>query len=277
MVFATAHDGYALNEVKGVTALYVTLDGARSWHRQTITNDAVIGGLVATSKNVYVIAMRCAKMANGNTGCGHYELFRSGLAAENWTSTPIPNGNASPYGYLGRPAVYGDMVWFSEQLHNSLLVTSRDDGASFGTRVVPKLASTAGCYLTATSATSLWAECPTGMLESLFFSSDAGKTWTSLLSPQGPAFAGTGGGAFDPVSSDLAYIDFGQMPRTNNVVRVTNAGRDPKAVGTLKCLEVYSIVFFDRANGLSVCSDFTHTYFERSIDGGAHWQRFVLR
>ena len=276
VVFATARDGYALNEVNGATTLYVTLDGARSWHRQAITNGAVIGGLVATSTKVYVIAMRCAKMTSGNTGCGHYQLFRSGLLAQQWTSTPIPNGNASPYDYLGRPTAYGDMVFLSEQLHNALLITSRDGGASFDTRLVPRLTSVAGCSLTATSSTALWAECPTGMLVSLFYSGDAGNKWTSLLNPRGPAFAGTGGGAFDPVSSDLAYIDFGQMPRTNNVVRVTNAGRDVKAVGTLKCLDVYSMVFFNRAHGLAVCSDYTHTYFERSVDGGAHWRRFVL-
>lgn len=276
VVFATAYDGYALDEVKGITVLYVTHDGARSWRRQAIAKGAAIGELVATSRNIYVIAMRCAAMANLNAGCGHYELFRSGLAADDWMSTPIPNGDASPYGYLGRPAAYGDTVWLSEQLHNSLLFTSRNGGASYSTRVVPKLVSTAGCNLTATSSATLWAECPTGMMVSFFFSSDAGKSWTSLLSP-GPQFAGTGGGAFDPVSPDLAYIDFGQMTRTNNIARVTNAGRDLTAVGTLKCLDVYSMVFFDRVHGLSVCSDYTHTYFERSIDGGAHWKRFALR
>ena len=59
VVFATALDGYALDEVKGETTLYVTRDGARSWRRQTITSGTVIGGITTTSKSVYVIAIRC--------------------------------------------------------------------------------------------------------------------------------------------------------------------------------------------------------------------------
>ena len=56
------------------------------------------------------------------------------------------------------------------------------------------------------SPTALWAECPTGMLASFFYSGDAGVHWTSVSRYE---YSGTGGGAFDPVSSSLAYLDFG--------------------------------------------------------------------
>ncbi|MBW4078338.1 MAG: hypothetical protein HIU84_07485 [Acidobacteria bacterium] len=277
MVFATAHDGYALDEVNGVTTLYVTHDGARSWHRQVVSNDLTISDLAASVSTVYVVAKRCAKQVNGNTGCTHYELFRTDLAAKRWTATSIPNGDASPWDFIGTPAVFDNTIWISEQTRTALLVSSKDGGKSFKSRPVPSLSSVAGCSLSATSATSLWAECPTGMMASFFFSSDAGRSWRSVLGPHDPHFAGTGGGAFDPVSPDLAYIDFGQTRRTNNVFRVSTARRELMAVGTLTCPEVLSMVFTSRENELALCSDFRHTHFERSTDGGAHWRRFKLR
>ncbi|MHB1208842.1 MAG: beta propeller repeat protein [Acidimicrobiales bacterium] len=277
MVFATAHDGYALDEVNGVTTLYVTHDGARSWHRQVVSNDLTISDLAASESTVYVVAMRCAKQGNGNMGCTHYELFRTDLAAKHWTATSIPNGDASPWDFMGKPAVFDNKIWISEQTRTALLVSSKDGGKSFKSHRVPIMSSVAGCSLGATSATSLWAECPTGMMASFFFSSDAGRSWRSVLGPQDPQFAGTGGGAFDPVSPDLAYIDFGQTPRTNNVFRVSTARRELMAVGTLTCPEVLSMVFTSRENGLALCSDFRRTHFERSTDGGVHWRRFVLR
>ncbi|MHB1251140.1 MAG: hypothetical protein ACYC0I_03300 [Acidimicrobiales bacterium] len=275
--FATSRDGYALDEVKGVTTLFVTRDGARSWHRQVVSKGLVIAQLAASAGTVDVVAMRCAKQNDGNTGCTHYELFRSDLAAKRWTATPIPNGNVTPWGFLGKPAVLGNRVWLSEQLRKSLLISSLDGGASFKSRVVSKLGSVAGCNLTASSTTSLWAECPTGMMVSFFFSGDAGRSWTSLRGPDLPQFAGTGGGAFDPVSPRLAYIDFGQFPRTNNVYRVSNRGRAVTAVGTLTCPEVLSMMFTSQSQGVAICSDFQHTHFERSTDGGVHWRRFELR
>ncbi len=277
LVFANERDGYALDEINGETTLFVTHDGARSWHRQVVGNDLTISDLAVSTSTVYVVAMRCVKKGKLNSGCTNYELFRADLAATSWTPAPIPNGNAGPWGFMGRPAVFAKKLWLSQQTHSALLVASKDEGRSFESHPAPKLASVVGCNLTATSATTLWAECPTGMMASFFYSSNSGTSWRSLLGPRDPQFAGTGGGAFDPASPDVAYIDFGQIPRTNNVFRFSATRPDSRPVGTLTCLEVLSLVFTSNDSGLAICSDYRRTYFERSTDGGAHWWRWVLR
>ena len=277
VAFANSSDGYALDEVDGVTDLYVTRDGAKSWHRQTFARHDVVTRIVTTATSVILVAMQCSKQTNGDTGCSHYELLQSGLSGQHWRSSLVPNGSVTPWGFFGNPTAFATTVWLSEQFHHSLLLTSHNGGVTYATRRVADLISVAGCDLTATSLTTLWAECPTGMFASLFFSSDGGSTWTSLLGTHGLAFAGTGGGAFDPVSATLAYIDVGQVVKSGNIYRVTNHGRTVRSVGNLKCPNMLSLDFFNERDGLGVCSDYSRTYFVRSSDGGAHWHRFELR
>jgi hypothetical protein len=277
MTFASARDGYAVDQVKGESMLYVTHDGARSWHRQMLPRGLVIRDLAVSAPDVYVVTVHCIKRAGGTESCTDYELFHSDVATTHWTVAHIPDGNFSTWGYLGRPAVRGDKVWFSGQVHEPILISSVNAGKSFESHGAAKLESTVGCALTATSSTSLWAECPTGMFVSLFFSGDAGRNWRPIVSPASQAFSGTGGGAFDPVSGDVAYVDFGDTVAGRNVSRVSNGGRDLRAVGRLTCPDVASLVFTSNDNGLAICSDYLDTYFERSTDGGAHWRRLALR
>ncbi len=80
-----------------------------------------------------------------------------------------------------------------------------------------------GCGLDLVTPEDAWAQCPTGMLVSFFYSSDGGARWESV--PQRP-FAGTGGGFLAPTWNSLAYIDYGETP--NNFYRVNM--RDDAAV-----------------------------------------------
>lgn len=277
MIFANTRDGYAVDEVKGESRLYVTHDGARSWHSKLLPRGLVIRDLAVSAPDVYVVTVRCANQGDGASSCSDYELFHSDLAASHWTVTHIPDGNFSTWGYLGRPAVRGDKVWFSAQLHDPILISSLNAGKSFESHGAAKLQSTVGCALTATSGMSLWAECPTGMFVSLFFSGDAGRSWKPLVSPNNQEFSGTGGGAFEPVSGDIAYIDFGDTVSGPNVSRVFGGARESIAVGRLSCPAVVSLVFTNKDNGLAICSDYPGAYFERSTDGGVHWRRLTLR
>ncbi|HUZ41217.1 MAG TPA: hypothetical protein VMU68_07500 [Acidimicrobiales bacterium] len=109
---------------------------------------------------------------------------------------------------------------------------------------------------------------------SFFFSDDASTKWTLLPTRQ---FTGTGGGYFDPVSSSLAYLDYGG-PRS--LYRVIDAGRHMTEVGTLQCLKVNSgvnsMVFISERSGLAICSPEgvgISNRLERTTDGGAKWSR----
>ena len=112
----------------------------------------------------------------------------------------------------------------------------------------------------------------------LLDSGDGGTSWNRAPTNQ---FMGTGGGAFDPVSSDLAYLDYGlTLPSgARNLYRITNSGRTMTAVGRLAGNNVYGLVFTDATHGLAACvrdSTDATTYLLRTSDGGATWRRMSL-
>jgi hypothetical protein len=281
MVFANAQDGYALEGSKSATSpyattLYATFDGARTWQQvHTPEGGADFSRIAVSSNTLYGVVMHCAKQPNGNEGCTNYQLDHASLSVKHWTSSPIPNGRSYPWGFLGNIAAYKSKVWFTEGAKWSLLVSSLDKGTTFTshTPAVPALMSVAGCDLTAVSSTTLWAACPTGMEVSFFFSSDAGVKWATLPTKQ---FMGTGGGFFDPLSTTLAYLDYGQA---SPLYRVSDAGRNMKVAGKLDCSNVASLVFTNVHDGLALYAtegDWSSARLERTVDGGATWHRATL-
>src|ERR1035437_4699471 len=89
------------------------------------------------------------------------------------------------------------------------------------------------------------------MLVSFFYSDDAGVHWTSVSRYE---YAGTGGGAFDPVSSSLAYLNFGPYTtRVKDLYAITNSGQKMTAVGNLACTSNNYLVFSDADHGLAIC------------------------
>jgi len=285
LVFANARDGFALEGegsgegVPNGEVLYATHDGARTWKRVPEPAGDALSRIAVTSNMLYGVTMHCAKQPNGDEGCTNYRLVHTSLSATHWTSAAIPNGNSFPMGgYVGNVAAFGAKVWLSEGARWSLLVSSRDHGTTFTTLTptFPELASIAGCDLTAISSTALWAQCPTGMEASFFFSRDAGAQWTTVPTKQ---FVGTGGGYFDPVSSTLAYLDYGG-PRS--LYRVSDAGHHMIKVGSLQCSKVNSsvnsIVFTSESSGVAICSpegNWSSNRLERTTDGGAKWSRVI--
>ena len=280
IVFANANDGFALGvDVNGKgdstgSALYDTRNGARSWQKMHEPVGAFLSSIAVGSSTLYGVTSKCSKQSDGNEGCLDYRLVHASLSGRDWTSTPIPNGRAYPWDFLGNVAAYGPMVWMTEGAKWSLLVSSRDRGSQLSafTPKFPALASIAGCDLTAFSTRALWAACPTGMEVSFFFSGDGGAKWSTVPTKQ---FMGTGGGFFDPVSSTLAFVDYGGLLP---LYRVTNAGRDLVVAGTLHCSKVNSSVnalaFTNSRDGLAIClpQDLsTSARLERTTDGGAIW------
>jgi hypothetical protein len=273
MQFANVSDGYAIVGAAGSTSLYVTLNGARSWHRVTLQQGARMLGLTTTTNAIYAITGVCS---SSGTSCGDYRIARSPLSASQWTSSSMPIGHSPKTGVWGFPyvpAAFGSEVWISEQPPGEAVIFySRNGGRSFQKITTPKLGSVNACGLIPESAVALWADCPTGMQESFFFSKDAGATWTPV--PQQPFF-GTGGGFFDPVSTSLAYLDYGT---TRPLVRITTSPRKATTVGVLSCSKINSsvngLIFTNARDGLALClpgDDQAAGRLERTIDGGSTW------
>ncbi len=259
LAFANREDGYALLNSPDHRLFYVTVNGAQSWHRVVVAPGFSIVQLSASRGVLYTVIARCSP-----SGCTNYHLGRSGLAARHWTTSTMPAVGLSI-------ATYGPLVWGSTQPSSvALLYTSHDRGRTFTRSSERPLASANGCGLTATSATSIWAECSGGMLVDLVYSGDAGVHWVGIPT----IYSGTGGGAFDPVSGSLAYVDVGQVTRSKNLYRINDQGRSVTAVGSLVCANANGLVFTDARHGLAACDRFgtvSSTELLATSDGGSTW------
>jgi hypothetical protein len=270
--FANVRDGYAIVGATGPTTLFVTLNGARTWHRVAVEEGARTLGLTTTANAIYAITGVCS---SSGTSCGDYRIARSSLSANRWTSSRMPIGHSAKtvWGFPYVPAAYGSEVWISEQPPGSAVIFySRDGGRSFQKLTTPKLGSVNACGLIPESAVALWAECPTGMQESFLFSQNAGKSWTPV--PQ-QAFYGTGGGFFDAVSTTLAFLDYGA---TRPLVRITTSPRTATRVGVLSCSKINSsvngLIFTNARDGLALClpgDGQSVGRLEKTLNGGRMW------
>ena len=269
LVFANTEDGYALIGVGVPTSLYVTLDGAGSWHRAKIASGVTILGFAATSNQLYAVVARCSK----SMACTQYQLARSNLNARRWTLVALPKWPLHMGVGMG---AYGSTVWLTQQSTRTVwLLTSRNRGATFTRSSAPDIGSVYACRMTATSDETIWADCPTGMEVSFLYSGDGGTTWIRVPNGQ---FSGTGGGFFDPVSSALAYLDFGSAnsPGAKNLYRITDAGRSVKAVGELPCKMADGLVFTDATHGFAACdqnNSYASTVLLQTSNGGISWKK----
>ena len=271
--FANVHDGYAIVGETGPTSLYVTLNDARTWRKVIIEKGARVLGLTTTATGLYAITGICS---SSGVSCHGYRIARSSLSATSWSSSPMPIGRSSRTGLWGFPyvpAAYGNEVWISEQPPGAAVIFySRDGGRTFRKLTTPKLGSVNACGLIPESSNALWAVCPTGMQESFFFSSDAGSSWTQVPQQQ---FFGTGGGYFDPVSTTLAYLDYGA---TRPLFRISTSDPVATKIGVLSCSKINSsvngLIFANTHDGLALClpgDDPAAGRLERTTDGGRTW------
>jgi hypothetical protein len=271
LVFANRDVGFAEVGLVSPSTFYVTFNGAKTWHEEKMPFGNRIEGFATTSKYVYAVTVKFEKKLNeGDGGNKDYRLARSPLTSLHWSSTPIPNSNFT-WGFLGPIAAFGSNIWISEQRSHELLVRSQNYGKTLTTLVLPypALTSVAGCALTATSLVTLWAQCPTGMQIQFYYSDDGGARWT-LIDPVSQ-ISGAGGGYFDPVSSNLGYLDVGLF--SDDIYRITNDAHSAKFVGAFKCAGVNPLVFTSEADGLALCGgnyDPPSRLF-RTTDGGATW------
>jgi photosystem II stability/assembly factor-like uncharacterized protein len=272
IIFANSIDGYASIVVGNSLVWYTTTDGARSWHREYVAAGESILQLAPTHNELYTVIAKCVKK---NT-CTDFRIAHSALTDNKWTIEALPKSL-----YKGNFAldVYNTNVWLNLQGSQSpLLFTSTDQGRTFSESSTSPLASVSACNLTPMSPNAVWAECPTGMLVSFLYSSDAGAHWISVSKY---TYAGTGGGAFDPVSSSLAYLNFGTFTtRGKDLYVITDAGHRMTAVGNLACTSANDLVFSNAARGLTICQTnstaSSSTYLLRTSDGGMSWKKLTL-
>lgn len=273
LVFANPEDGFALIADGNFGAtLYATSNGARSW-RMAASVDKGEMTLFVSSSQVYLSIVDCKPRT---MDCTQWVTERSTLAAQRWTTMPQlwRTGRRSDEFYGPSLAAAGDTVWELETGPQIRLWRSFNDGRTSRARREPALASVAGCTFTTTSGTSMWAECPTGMQVAFLHSTDGGIHWTHVDQTQ---FMGTGGGAFDPVSSTVAYLDYGQDNGATNLFRLTDGGRHASGVANVTCASVPSMVFANSTQGLMLCNlDYTSIQLRRTDDGGVSWHSVDL-
>jgi hypothetical protein len=200
--------------------------------------------------------------------CQDYQLARSTLAAKEWIARSLPGYSAGLE--IGLFGVYGSNVWL-DVTQLGLIDTSHDFAKNFTQESHPRMGSPGTCDLTATSASTIWAKCPTGMLANFQLSTDGGVRWRVIPTPE---YSNTGGGNFDPVSSSLAYFDQGPGAKNTKIYRIVNSSRDLVFVGAVSCHQSLSYVFTSKTRGLALCltgPSLSSSQLLSTFNGAASW------
>ena len=173
--FADTLDGYVYDTNPG-GAFWDTHDGGQRWVQPSFISGR---GLLAFGTGAGYAFALVGSCQNGS--CANVVLERSPAASDHWTAltVPVPSGVTQ----TATMTVHGTNLWFSLTTEatqsNQLLVAGKGSGASFSTYQSPCFAGLAGT-IQATSASVLWAVCPTGMMAEAFRSTDGGAHWQPL-------------------------------------------------------------------------------------------------
>lgn len=274
LVFANARAGLSFQaDVLRTTTLAHTLDGGVSWVDVSPTLHGLSVLAAAATPTTYVlVAAKCAPSGEHCTGA---RLLTSPVAPLGWSTTPL--GDAAGLGSFGASvAAWGANVWIDEATTQGAprLAVSHDGGRTFTVHAAPALGAVDTCTITATSAASLWAHCPTGMLASYEHSTDGGSAWRSInvgLS------SNTSGSGFDPVTGDLAYFATGAP--SHRLDRITGPTSRVTDVHHLPIATLSGLTFTDELDGLAAgwaVEGSNVATLARTDDGGRTWVAIAL-
>jgi hypothetical protein len=289
LVFANAEDGYATENFWGKrSTLYATFDGGKSWHREHIKGAQFLQALTTSPTDFYVITEHCDPR---HITCTDLRIARTPLRSSAWTSTPVPEnvvrGGTPSVGV--QIAAYGTKFWILEQSKNppQRLATSTNGGRSFSISPEAELTGAATCQLTATSMTSLWANCAQGSQDSqVSYSADGGYHWTpSSTEVALRSDKSTDGvrrllafGSFDPVAGDVAYATDGIETTPGQPIYQLAASRSGafRVVGSLPTSNYfYFLTFTNSKQGLAYAfvGQGAKNPLWSTENGGQSWRR----
>jgi hypothetical protein len=247
--FADADDGFAyLPQV--ANTFYATHDGGATWHRVTL------GPVIAFATGggyVSVVAAQCTTTGD----CTKERFERARVSSDEWSSSALPFTPSAPEADL---AAHGSTLWLLAPKGNSHdeLAKSTDGGATFSTTTGPCYSDLGG-DVEPSSASVLWAICPTGMLSGAWRSTDTGESFASLKTPELVNSA-----LIAPASDTTAVIAQGTEEK---LLRTTDAGATWSPVARSP-EDVSFIGFTDASTGAALARNGT---LWRTTDGGASW------
>ena len=269
--FTSPNDGYLWAREAHRDVLYVTTDGAKSWHRRVSTSSLLpVHPFSVTLGHIYFVTGVCSGMGI----CHDFQLHSAGASGTTWSSRPL--GLAPVTDGVGLGAVGSDL-WIEEWLPaGARMLFSANQGRTFVAWPVDVLSAYTGCTMTAITSSHLWSDCPTGMNHLYEVSIDGGHHWNAI--DTGGFTSSTAGGAFDPVSANLAYVDVGADAKSHgdDLLRASSDGKTV-GVGRLGCSILMGLDFVSRSRGLAVCQETTRADSATLImtsDGGRTWIPF---
>lgn len=271
--FANVQDGIAVE--RGSTSplmtstLYATSNGAASWSRDSVGAGLMVLDLAASPSAYWAVVGSCPARA---IECHNIRLVTSPAGSLHWRTVR----SLRPWQNPGMSVTAsGSNVWVSYQgrRDETLITESIDRGRTFSQWAAPELACVTSPTLVATSETTVWASCTTGLEVGYARSTDGGRSWEWLKLP---ITSGTGGAVFDPVTSDLAVFAHGLSD--NRVYRVEGSRASVHVFHALPFSVNQSLAFASGADGFVIGSDESagSTSLLRTTDGGVSWKHVQL-
>ena len=276
LVFANSSDGYAIegstqSDPSTIgTPVFVTVDGGDSWSRIGFGADVTVFKMVSSGNEFYAVLVHCTASNAGTVStCVDYRLGRSCAGATSWSSVPIPGTSSLEDTAVGLGAD-GSSVWLTylQETVDAVpqLLESNDGVPPFTTMSEPRLVGVTSCAITVTAGSVIWADCPTGMMQSYLRSPDAGRHFQALWSA-----SGTIGASYDALSGDIAYRYLGAQSQL--LQRTTDGGQQFVTVARLVSAGVNQLVFTNVEDGfaLSLVGTNNVSTLLQTLDGGTSW------